>query len=380
MKKILLLITKSNWGGAQHYVYDLATHLPKEKFSVVVAAGGNGTLLQDCTQEGVQTVTLPSLGRDVSPLKDLQSLREVRELLKKEKPDVLHLNSSKAGFVGALAGRLEKVPRIVFTAHGWSFNEKRPVYQQIVFRIIQGITLLLVDATIAVSKQVQKKAPLKKNIHLVYLGISNITFDDPVRAKEKIKNICPEFNVDTFTIGTIGELHTNKGHDVLVNALTLLPKDKKWQAVIVGEGEERTRLQALIAKYSLDTHVFLAGTIQNGAQLMKAFDIFVLPSRTEALGYALLEAGQAGLPVVASNVGGIPEVIKDGITGVLVTKEDPQNLARALTALMNNSELSHTYGTKNKELVRNTFSLARMVAETVAIYDPTPTNSYRASS
>lgn len=368
MKKVLFLITKSNGGGAQRYVYDLATHLPKQSFSVVVAAGGNGTLLQDCTQAGVRTVTLPSLGRDVSPLRDWQSLNEIRLLLRREKPDILHLNSSKAGFLGALAGRMEKVPRIVFTAHGWSFNEKRPLYQRLVFRIIQGITVFLVDATIAVSKEIQKNAPIQKNIHLIYLGISDITFDDSVRAKEKIKAVCPLFSMEAFTLGTIGELHTNKGHDVLIRALALLPKNKDWQTIVIGEGEERARLQSLITKNSLAEHVFLAGYMNQGATLLSAFDMFVLPSRTEALGYALLEAGQAELPVVASNVGGIPEVIENEKTGILVTKENPQVLAHALTALMHDDVLRKKYGAQNREHITDTFSLPRMIAETEKVY------------
>lgn len=370
MKKILFLITKSNGGGAQRYVYDLATHLPKQSFSVVVAAGGNGTLLQDCTQAGVRTVTLPSLGRDVSPLRDWKSLSEIRLLLRHERPDILHLNSSKAGFLGAIAGRLEKVPCIVFTAHGWSFNEKRPLYQRVAFRIIQGITLLLVDATIAVSKEIQKNAPIQKNIKLIYLGISDTIFDDSPRAKEKIKTACPGFNLDIFTIGTIGELHSNKGHDVLINALTLLPKDKKWQMVIIGEGEERARLQSLIAKNSLGEQVFLAGYMNQGATLLKAFDIFTLTSRTEALSYALLEAGQAGLPVVASNVGGIPEVIKNEETGILVAKENPQALADAITALMLDDVLCKKYGAQNHERTLSTFSLSTMIFETEKMYSP----------
>ncbi len=368
MKKVLFLITKSNFGGAQRYVYDLATNLSKTTLEAVVAAGGNGWLLQECTQGGIRTVTLPSLGRDVSVLKDWRSLSEIRALLQQEKPDILHLNSSKAGFLGAMAGRLEKVPKIIFTAHGWSFNEKRPFYQRMLFRVIQGMTVLLAHTTIAVSEKIKRDTPLHKGVRLIRHGVSEITFADRQEAQTKLKTLSPDFDRERLTIGTIGELHTNKGHDILIEALSHLPKEGSWQAVIIGEGEKRILLESLIKKYNLQNRVFLPGHVDRAAQILKAFDVFVFPSRTEALGYALLEAGLAELPVVGSNIGGIPEVIEDGETGILVPKENAQALADALEKLINNSELREKYGRENRVRVKNQFSLARMIRETEAIY------------
>jgi len=368
MKKVLFLITKSNFGGAQRYVYDLASHLPKADFQVTVAAGGNGWLLDSCTQGGIRTVTLPSLGRDISLFKDWRSFSEVRALLRREKPDILHLNSSKAAFLGALAGRLEGVPKIIFTAHGWSFNEKRPWYQQAVFRLVQGMTILLAHATIAVSEKIKRDAPLQKGVHRIYHGIAETGREEAPKARATLKALCPHFDTGSLTIGTIGELHSNKGHDILIEALALLPREMPWQAVIIGEGEERGRLEARIGKHRLEERVFLAGHINNAARLLNAFDIFAFPSRTEALGYALLEAGLAALPVVAPQVGGIPEVIRSEETGTLVQKENPRALASALQAFMADAELRARYGNANRERIAEVFSFERMLAETGKVY------------
>ncbi len=121
-KKILVVITKSNWGGAQRYVHDLARHL-KEDFDITVACGGTGELVERLTALGIRTLTIPGLARDVHPMQDLAVCIRLGRIIKKERPDVLHLNSSKIGVIGAILGRLIGIKRIIFTAHGWAWNE-----------------------------------------------------------------------------------------------------------------------------------------------------------------------------------------------------------------------------------------------------------------
>lgn len=153
-KKVLLLITKSNWGGAQRYVYDLATNLDPERFFVSVALGGEGTLATMLHHAGIPTTTLQTLENRASARVAWEAGRELYSLLKVEQPDVLHLNSSVAGFVGALAGRLARVPKIIFTCHGWTFNEDRPFFERLIFKTIHWLTVLLSHRTIAVSNGV----------------------------------------------------------------------------------------------------------------------------------------------------------------------------------------------------------------------------------
>lgn len=123
-EKILFLITKSNWGGAQRYVYDLAVTLDKEQFEPIVVLGGDGVLKNMLEHAHIRTISIKTLQRDVSIKKEFAFANELRKIIKEEKPSVLHVNSSKAGGVGALIGRLTGVPRIIFTAHGWAFNEQ----------------------------------------------------------------------------------------------------------------------------------------------------------------------------------------------------------------------------------------------------------------
>jgi len=126
-KKIAYVITKSNWGGAQRYVYDLATNVPKNTFDVIVVCGGNGTLAKKLEQEGTRVIRIKGLERDIRFGSEIRVLYRLKHLFAQEQPDIVHLNSSKIGGLGSLAARMARVPHIIFTAHGFAFNEKRNI-------------------------------------------------------------------------------------------------------------------------------------------------------------------------------------------------------------------------------------------------------------
>ena len=175
-KKILFVITKSNWGGAQRYVYDLATALPQDQFEVSVAFGQPGLLALKLKAASITVHPIYSLERNMSFIADMKSFFELRRLFHTEQPDVVHLNSSKAAGIGALAARLAGVPRIIFTAHGWPFWEQRNSVSRGLIYFFSWLTALLSHKIIVVSDydlEVEKKMPLiaRKTIH-IYNGIT----------------------------------------------------------------------------------------------------------------------------------------------------------------------------------------------------------------
>ncbi len=365
-KKILFVITKSNWGGAQRYVYDLATHF-NTTHDVAVVCGGNGTLTTRLTEASVRVISLPHLTRDVHLQKDVRTFIELMRIIRREHPDVVHLNSSKIGALGAVIGRLLHVPRIIFTAHGWAWNEDRNMLSKIFICMIHYITMLLCHATIAVSESVRSQAlyfpGVAKKITVINLGLRNAS---PL-SQEEARHVLPEKTDNTTVLGTVAELHPIKGITYAIEAVHTL-NAQNISYVIWGEGEERQRLQNHIEQHSLSANIFLQGHVQNAEHYMRAFDCFVLPSLSEASGYVLLEAGNAGLPVVATRVGGIPEIIEDGKTGLLVPSKDPQALANALTTLIENPALRAQVGSALQRKVRTEFSLERMLTATEALY------------
>lgn len=302
-KKIVFVITKSNWGGAQRYVFDLATGLSRDYFDVVVAFGTNGILKKRLSDAGIRTVTIKSLERNLSITRDIQSFIELLRFFKKERPDIVHLNSSKAGALGAIASRLTKIHKIIFTAHGWPFSEKRSIAWRVFAFIGSFVTALFSDIIITVSardEHIGKRLPLcKRKIRLIYNGINLST---KLEHGEQIRNAFPPHARIT---GTIGELTHNKNQIELIEKARF---DKNMYVAIVGEGEERKNLERAIQKYQLENRVKLFGFIPF-QKVLRGFDVFALPSLKEGLPYVLIEARLAKLPIVANHVGGIDEII-----------------------------------------------------------------------
>ena len=302
-KKILYVITKSNWGGAQRYVYDLATNLPKEEFGVAVALGGTGVLAQKLEDACIKTFSTNSLQRNVSFGADIKSFFELLNLFKTEKPDIAHLNSSKAGGVGALAAHFAGVPKIIFTAHGWPFLEKRLWFVRIVVWLASWVTSLLSHKVICVSEydlRLARHMPFVSNkVVRIYNGIDlSMQFG----LGEKIRSAFPAGATIT---GTIGELTKNKNQQALVDEARRNPA---LFVAIVGEGEERTTLGHAIQKYHLGERVKLFGFVP-ARDALRGFDRFALPSLKEGLPYVLLEAKCAGLTLVVNRVGGVGEIL-----------------------------------------------------------------------
>ena len=383
-KKILFVITKSNWGGAQKYVYDLATMLPQEKFDVAVALGdtarpagsaNSGDLAKELRAAKIRTIHLVSLDRDVNPFKDLNSFLELLRLFRSEKPDIVHLNSSKVGGIGALAGRLANVPKIIFTAHAWAFNENRSFVSRGIIKIISWITVILSHKTIAVSEAIKTSAlswPFVKNKIVViknWVTLPKFLNREEARAEMGIL-VNMAIPADAFLVGTIAELHKNKGLSYAIEAFAkIASKNPTFYYFIFGEGEERENLSALIKLLNLEKRVFLLGFVKDAKCFLPAIDIFLLPSITEALGIVLLEAGLAEIAVVASRVGGIPEIIENGKTGILVHPADSESIESEIVRLTASPSLRKSLGETLHKKVTNEFSPTKEVDVTFTLYE-----------
>lgn len=301
-KKILFVITKSNWGGAQRYVYDLVTALPKEKFDVSVAFGQPGLLEKKLEAAHIKTHVVDSLRRDISIRSDFKSFLELLNLFRKERPDIVHLNSSKAGGVGGLAARIARVPKIIFTAHGWPFWEQRNPISRALIWFFSWLTALLAHTVIVVSaydlRTAQRMPFVTHKTSLIYNGIEPLVLG----SGDVIRHSFPK---GAHITGTVGELTKNKNQISLIEDAR---KNPSKYIAIVGDGEDRAYLQNIIDKYDLRNRVKLFGFMP-ASEVLSGFDEFVLPSLKEGLPYVLLEAKAAGLPIEANRVGGVGEIL-----------------------------------------------------------------------
>ncbi|HEV8677473.1 MAG TPA: glycosyltransferase [Candidatus Paceibacterota bacterium] len=306
-EKVLYVITKSNWGGAQQYVFDLAAGLPKERFKPVVALGGAGEagakaglLAQKLEGAGIRTIFVRSFMRDISLMKEFSAFSELLHIFKNEKPDVVHLNSSKAGALGGLAARLAGVRKIIFTAHGWPFRENRSPFSRGLLWLASYATGLLATTVVCVSDFDLAQARAMPGVRAVriYNGVGEAEF----ASGESVRALFP---AGARITGTVGELNRNKNQIALVEAAR---KDPDMFVAIAGEGELRGMLEQKIKEYKLEGRVKLLGFVPYG-QVMKGFDVFALPSLKEGLPYVLIQARQAGVPIEANRTGGVVEIL-----------------------------------------------------------------------
>jgi len=377
-QKVVYLITKGNWGGAQRYVYDLATNLPRDRFEAVVILGVGQELGRKLRARKIRVIQLSTLQRDINPLKEIVAFFQLFSYIRQEQPSVLHTNSSKAGLLGALISRMLGV-QCIFTTHGWAFNESRNVLERKLFWILHWITILLSHKTIAVSnalKQQMVHAPFAAGkLNVVKDGINPPNFKSQREARNILAEYSPPLKIrteskrDLMWIGTISELHKTKGlHYAIDSVAELKTKYPDIVFVIIGGGTERAVLEKHIREKHLEDTVFLLGFMKDASRCLTAFDIFTLTSISEALGYVLLEAGAAGLPVVATRVGGIPEIVKNGESGFLVPARDSKSIQKALATLLNEPKRRKRFGDMLKKQVGSKFSQAKMVNETLRHY------------
>jgi len=369
--KVLYLITKSNWGGAQRYVYDLATHLP-EGFEPVVAVGLplieeslQGLFAWRLRQKSIRIIALPEAQRDISFVKELRLLIRLFKIVWEERPDILHVNSSKLGGLGAFVGWVTWT-RTVFTAHGWPFNEDRPWYWRKFSYFFSWLTSMFATITVTITQkdftQGKKMWLVGHKMQLVYSAIEQIDFYSRDEARKTLSWWGHKFMQgraktpsQILWVGVIAELTPNKGLKYLAEVAEHI---NGVEFIVVGDGELSEDLGP--------TKLKLVGFATEANRYLKAFDIFVLPSLKEGLPYTLLEAGQAGLPVVASNIGGIPDII--GQAGMLVPPKNSELLARSLSALIKDERLRQTLGQQLQSRVAKEFNFENFLSQTYALY------------
>lgn len=384
--KTLFVITKSNWGGAQAYVYTIANAIKKTGTDVVVACGGTGVanattgaLTSRLLKAGIRVIPIRSFARDISFLREWSAFFELLSVIRRERPDVLHVNSSKAGGIGALAGRLLGVQLIIFTAHGWPHEEPRNVFSKTLIWLASYATVLLCHTVVVLSARQKEIAPAPLALGKLIIipnGIENFPLQTRKQARDFFISKIPKLAGYKKWVLSTSEMHPNKGLNTLIKAFANVAKTHSDVALILtNDGEERSRLISTAQNLGISDRVYFTGFISNVRSRLPAADIFVLPSRKEGLPFALLEAGYANVPVIASNVGSIPDLIENDNAGILVPPDDVATLCEALVKLLNDPKYaSHLADSLNKHVVRD-FSATTMINKTSALYEQTGFNA-----
>ena len=357
--RVVLAITLAEVGGAQSYVAALLPALA-ERYDVVLAAYGEGPLRDAAIRAGVRFVPLRHVRRPIRPWRDLAGLVELSRLLRRERPQILHASSSKAGVVGRLAAALSRVPIRIFTVHGWAFAAYEGLPSRL-YRLTDRLMAPLTTVTICVSER-ERAAGLEAG---------TCRADRTVVIRNAVDvGAAPRSSHDRATprLIAVGRLKAPKDFLTLIRALAALPAGS-FEAVIVGDGPDRDAVEAEIRRLGLDGSVRLAGERGDVPALLAGSDVFVLSSRSEGLPVSVLEAMAAELPIVASNVGGLAELVVDGESGILVPPGDPESLAGALRRLIEDPELRRGLGAAARARAEASFDLASFQRAHVELYD-----------
>jgi glycosyltransferase involved in cell wall biosynthesis len=384
MTKILHIITRLDMGGSaqntlltclelsRKYEMVLVCGLSQESNMTDSEQGAVNGLINDARANGVKIVPIPSLVRRISPLNDIRALYDLVRIIKTEKPDVVHTHTSKAGILGRMAAKIARVPLIVHTPHGHVFfGHFGPILSRI-FLWVERLFAPLTDRVVALTDRESRDYtdlnvyPEDKLVQ-IHSGVDIEKFKQvPVNAVEKKRALGLDPN--GLVVGFIGWLLPVKGPMHLLKAM-----EDVWQdhddtiLVFIGKGDLDVDLRAEALRSNANDRINFVGWRNDIDEIMPIFDIFVLPSLNEGMGRVLVEAMAAGKPIVASNVGGIPDLVQHDYNGLLVPPGDEKALAASIKQLINDPEKAKMMGQRGREIC-NRFSLEAMVEKIDNLY------------
>lgn len=361
--KIAYVVTRSDLiGGAQVHVRDLATALVRHGHQAVVLAGGRGPYMEAMRDAGVENVSLEHLGVAIRPHLDALALAELCSVLRQARPDLVSVHSSKAGVLGRVAGRVLGLP-VIHTAHGWSFTPGIPRRKALIYRWIERLAAPLASRIITVSefdRQLALACRLApdERVVTVHNGMPDI---DPALAADPGRS--------PARLIMIARFEPQKDHSTLFRALRGI--EEPWHLDLIGDGPLLPEAQAMIRDLGLTHRVQFWGQRLDVAARLAEAQAALLITNWEGFPRSILEAMRAGLPVVASGVGGVAESVQDGETGFVVPRGDVGALRERLRQLLADPGLRTRMGRKGRERYEAHFTLERTVEKTLAVYRQT---------
>lgn len=370
------VITKLELGGAQEVALYAVSHLDRKKFRPVLIAGPGGFLTEEARRlPGVQTIIVPSLGRQIHAISDLFALFHLIILFRRLCPAIVHTHSSKAGILGRWAAWLARVPVIIHTVHGFGITPSQPVWLRRILIMLERMTGWITTHWITVAQidaQTGRQWQLfDSNVSVIRPGIDPRPFQQPLEPSVRNK-LREEFGAgsDDYLIGTVACLKPQKApEDVVAVAKLVCAHIPRARFVVIGDGERRSSIEALIRRYGLQDRVRLAGWRRDVDRAMNSFDALLLTSHWEGFPRVVLEAASAGLPIVATRVGGVEEVIGHGCDIRLYEAGDIDGLAREVETLVRESENGGQRASGVKGELPKEFHIEDMVKQYQSLYD-----------
>ena len=360
MKRILFVVTRSDdIGGVQKHVRDLALWCKKNNYQVIVLFGGNGQFGDLLKHSKIEFLKCSSLKREINIYYDFKAIFEIKNIIKKLKPNLIHIHSPKARIIFSILKFLGLKKIIISTVHGWPFNSFSRFNQ--LYKILELIAAHTLDQTITDGHRekdfyLYNKFPKNKLI-TIHNGVSDI---------EPKSNYQLESN-DPLRLIMIGRFEKQKDDENLINALALL-KEFNWNMKFLGKGPLENNIKNKVKELSLTKRISFLGWQENVGDFLNNSDLFLLISNWEGFPVSIVEAMRSGLPIIASDVGGVSESVNHGINGYLVPKNDPKSLVKFLKIILKNKKLLSEFGKSSRKIYLEKFNSEIMFNKIEKIY------------
>lgn len=357
--EIIYVITRSNWGGAQAHVYDLISHRIKKGDRITLIVGERGSLTERLQKLNCEIIVLKTLVRNISPIKDFRSIKDIRKIIKKRNPDIVHLHSSKAGTLGRLAAIGIKC-KVIFTAHGWAFTDGVGKLRQFIFSKIEKLLAGLADTIICVSKYDYDLAQRK---HVLWKGNGMIIKNGIKKPEEFDKN----YNSIPY-ITMVARFDNPKMQMMLIDALNSIASSLNYECHFIGDGALKSDCEKRVQTLGLSKKIFFEGFKTNVDDYLKKSHINILISNYEGLPLSIIEAMSYSNAIMASEVGGIPELINENSNGFLV-KNNIESISEKLDVLLKNMKKIKSFGEHSKSIYEEKFTLEMELSELDKVYE-----------
>lgn len=364
--RVLHVIGAGEFGGAERHILNLVKAMNSQKISIIVCCLFAEPFVKVAKEQGINVLALPMRHK-----LDLGIIKKLSEIIKKEDIDIVHTHGVRANLVGRLAAKLAKRKIIVTTEHSLLAKDYPKFFSRVANTLIEKISRRFATHFIAVSSGL-KEALLKQGISsnkitVVYNGLNPDDFisHKPANFWRKKLNLTDEVPV----VAMVGRLHPVKGHKFfLESASYLLKKKPQVRFLVVGDGPERKMLEEYVDSLGITDKVLFMGFVSEVAEVLPSIDVLVVPSLWEGFGLTALEAMVAGVPVLASSVGGLPEVVEHGKTGYLVPPGDAKALANGIEWMLEHPKEIKKMSKNAYQVLQEKFTSKVMASKTEELY------------
>lgn len=373
--RVAQVITRLDMGGAQETVVRICAGLDRSRFQPLILTGpdegSGGTLHSAAADAGIPVFTVRSLRGPIRPGQDLRCTLELTDKLRRLRPDIVHTNSSKAGVVGRIAAQRARIPHVVHTIHGWSFNEFQPCVLSRAYQLIERRLGAHTDALVVVTNT-DRDIGLRHRIghrSKYVLVRSGIPLTQPTEVSRASVRASLGWADDTPVVLSVGRLEPQKDPLALIDAMsTVVRRMPSARLVVVGGGSLAATSAARAAERGIAAHVDFLGIRRDVPELLIAADVFASAARWEGMPRTVMEAVAAGVPIAVTDVGGLREVVDDGISGRLTPPTDPSRLAQAILEQLDDRAHAHAMASVARSRIA-AFSEEQMVGDMAELYD-----------